>query len=181
MRLSASTTNVAFRRTVHTPLVIPNRPAAADDTGFRNYFSNDLLQSGSNYPNIVRIVSENTTKWNFIVQSTERRMITIYHKQGWKKLFSTLKSGDSYLFLSNLVGITSMYVQGAATADLTDECPLTWDHIHFILPGGAVGESASKFSIAIPTTYTGSTFFQYEIMSGIYNVETRTITYRAIE
>jgi hypothetical protein len=98
-----------------------------------------LLNSGLNYPNIIRIVSEDPTKWNYIVQSTERRMITIYHKQGWKKLFTTLASGDSYPFMSNMAGITSIYVQGSATADLTDDCPLTWDHIHFILPGGATG------------------------------------------
>lgn len=77
-------------------------------------------------------------------------------------------------------GITSTFIKGATT-NITDDCPLTWDHIHFILPGGAAGESANKFSIAIPTTYYGSAVFNYEIMSGIYNVETRTITYRAIE
>jgi hypothetical protein len=68
--LSASTSNAAFRRTVHTPLVIAERPGVGVDTGFRNYFSNDLLNSGSNYPNLIRIVSEDTTKWNYIVQST---------------------------------------------------------------------------------------------------------------
>jgi hypothetical protein len=178
--LSASTTNAAFRRTVHTPLVIAERPGAAVDTGFRNYFSNDLLNSGSNYPNLIRIVSEDITKWNYIVQSTERRMITIFHKQEWRKLFTTLSSGDSYPFLSSMDGITSTFIKGATT-NITDDCPLTWDHINFILPGGAAGESVNKFSITIPTTYYGAAVFNYEIMSGIYNVETRTITYKAIE
>jgi hypothetical protein len=135
MTLSESATNLIVRNTVHTPQVIPPRPVDSNyNTGFRNYFSNDLFNTGSNYPNIVRIVSDVPSKWTYIIQSTERRMITIFHKEGWRKLFTTLKSGDAYPFLSSMTGVTSTFIQGTTTS-VSDDCPLTWDQIHFILPG----------------------------------------------
>ncbi len=104
-------------------------------------------------------------------------MLTVFHKEKWTKLFTTLKSGNSYPFLSSMTGVTSTFIQGTTTS-VSIEFPLTWDQIHFILPGS---ENTTTFSIAIPTTYMTDTEFNFELMSGIYNTETRTITYNGIE
>jgi len=61
-------------------------------------------------------------------------MLTVFHKQKWNKLFTTLKSGDSYPFLSSMSGVTSTFIQGT-TSQSALEFPLTWDQLHFILPG----------------------------------------------
>ena len=69
--LSESSTNLIIKKTVQTPQVIPERPAnTLVNTGFTNYFSNDLYNTGTNYPNIFRIVSTVPAQWNYIVQST---------------------------------------------------------------------------------------------------------------
>jgi hypothetical protein len=47
------------------PIVIPQRNQL---TGFANYFSNKLNNSGTNYPNVVRLVNTNPSQWNNVIQ-----------------------------------------------------------------------------------------------------------------
>lgn len=61
--------------TLITPLVIPKRNLLA---GFANYFSNTVYSTGSNYPNIFRVVSTTPASWNYVIQSTEKRIITVF-------------------------------------------------------------------------------------------------------
>lgn len=42
-------------------------------------------------------------------------MITIFHKEKWTKLFTTLTSGDAYPFLSSMSGVSSTFVKGTTT------------------------------------------------------------------
>jgi len=150
MTTSLSSTSPIIRKTLLTPQVIPERPLnAAVDTSFRNYLSNDLYNTGTNYPNMFRIVSTTPAMWTFTIQATERRMITVFHKEKWTKLFGSLISGDSYPFLSSMTGVTSTFTKGT-TSNTSIDCPLNWDQIHFILPGT---ESLTTFSISFPMTY----------------------------
>jgi len=51
-------TNAAVKKMVIVPQVIPQRDTKV---GFSNYFCNDLNNTGTNYPNIFRIVSSDFT------------------------------------------------------------------------------------------------------------------------
>lgn len=74
-------------------------------------------------------------------------------------------------------GVTATYVQGSTT-NVNIDCPLDWDRVHLILPGSEV---TTTLSISLPLTYTTQTIYHFEIMMGIYNTQTRMITYKYIE
>jgi hypothetical protein len=59
-------TNAAVRKMVIVPQVIPQRNTM---TNFGNYFCNDLNNTGTNYPNIFRVVSSDSTQWQYTIQS----------------------------------------------------------------------------------------------------------------
>lgn len=139
---------------------------------FGNFFSNDLNNTGSNFPNIVRLVSWDTAQWQNTVQAYERRIISIYAMQGWKSLF-TLSSGDPYPCKSNIPGFTFTYQAGAAS-NIVEHFPLDWDRIDIVLDGS---ETSSDFSIIIPTSFVSASALRFEIMVGVVNVETRVVRY----
>jgi hypothetical protein len=74
-------------------------------------------------------------------------------------------------------GVTATYLQGSTT-NVDIKCPLDWDRVHLILPGSEVN---TTLSISLPLTYTTQTIYHFEIMMGIYNTQTRMITYKYIE
>ena len=113
------------------PIVIPEREQL---TNFGNYFSNDLNNSGSNFPNVFRLVSDATSQWQNVVQANERRMISVFAYQGWTNFFTTLSNGDAYPAASNIPGFTFTYKKGT-TNQLNEEFPLDWDRIDIVLDG----------------------------------------------
>lgn len=113
------------------PTVLPQRDQM---TGLKNYFINELNSSGTNFPNILRIVSETPSEFNYVAQTFERRIISIFSYQGWKNLFGDLVSGAPYNAGSNLPDITYTFHKGT-TANLNAEFPLDWDRVDIILPG----------------------------------------------
>ena len=131
------------------PMVVQERNQV---NNFDIYFSNNIYNSGSNFLNIIRLVSSDPTQWTNVIQANERRIISIFAEQGWKNLFTSLTSYSQYLCSSNLAA-TYQYIQGSNTQNLTTEFPLNWDRINIILPGT---ESSTKFSIIIPTQYTST-------------------------
>lgn len=148
------------------PMVIPER----DELGsFGNYFSNDLNNTGSNFPNVFRLVSTDNTQWQNTIQADEKRIISVFAYQGWTNFFTSLSNGDEYPAKSNIGGFTYTYYKGT-TNSLNEEYPLDWDRIDVILDGS---EETDDFSIIFPTTFTTATPLLFEIMVGIYNVDTR--------
>ena len=136
------------------PIVIPEREQLVN---FGNYFSNDLNNSGSNFPNVFRLVSDSTTQWQNVVQANERRIISVFAYQGWKNFFTTLANGDSYPAASNIAGFTFTYKKGT-TNQLNEEFPLDWDRIDVILDGT---ETTTDFSIIFPTTFITAASLQF--------------------
>ena len=94
------------------PMVIPEREQM---TSFANYFSNDLNNTGTNFPNILRLVSSDQTEWQNVVQAYERRIISVFAYQGWTNLFS-LENGDPYPAKSNIAGFTYTYRMGTSSS-----------------------------------------------------------------
>lgn len=156
------------------PLVIPQRDQL---TGFSNYFSNNLNNTGTNFPNVLRLVSTTPAQWRNVIQAWQRRIVTVFAYQGWTNLF-TLNNGDEYPAASNIPGFTYIYVKGT-TASPTLEYPIDWDRIHVILDGS---EYNNSFSIIFPTTFiTNTVSYHYQIMVGVYDTITRKISYLNIE
>lgn len=72
--------------------------------------------------------------------------------------------------------VTSTYIQGTQS-NLSSEYPLNWDQIHIIFSNSTQNPTNTEFSISFPITYRTETEFHFELMVGIYNTETRLITY----
>lgn len=88
-------------------------------------------------------------------------------------MFTSLTSYSSYQCASNL-GATYTYIQGSNTQNLSSSYPLNWDRINIVLPGT---ESTTKFSIIIPTLYTLTSAYSFEIMVGFVDITNGAITY----
>lgn len=129
-----------------SPMVVQQRNTI---NNFRPYFSNNIYNTGTNYLNVIRLVSSDSTQWQNVIQVNQKRIISIFAYQGWTNLFTTLSSYSTYPCASNLA-VTCTVIQGSNSVNLTTEFPLNWDRINIILPGT---ESSSKFSIVIPTQY----------------------------
>ena len=125
----ASLANVA--KYLAVPMVVQERNQMP---GFDIYFSNNIYNSGSNFVNVIRLVSQTPAEWTNVVQVNERRIISLFAYQGWKNLFTTLSSYSNYECASNLAA-TYQYIQGSNSQNLTTEYPLNWDRINIILPG----------------------------------------------
>lgn len=97
--------------------------------------------------------------------------------QGWTNFFTTLGNGDAYPGASNIAGFTFTFIKGT-TNQLDEEYPLDWDRINIVLDGS---ETTQDFSIILPTTFLSADPLLFEIMVGVYNVDTRTISYLNIE
>ena len=123
--------SAAIKNMLAVPIVIPERDQLAN---FENYFSNDLNNTGANFPNVFRIVSDDTSQWQYVVQANERRIVSIFAYQGWTTFFTTLTNGDRYPAASNIADFTYTYRKGT-TNGLTEEYPLDWDRIDIILNG----------------------------------------------
>lgn len=136
------------------PIVIPQRNQL---TAFSNYFSNNLNNTGTNFPNVLRLVNTNPAQWQNVIQAFERRIISVFAFQGWTNLF-TLSNGDPYPAASNIPGFTYTYIKGT-TATPTVQYPIDWDRVDIVLDGS---ESNSTFSIILPTTFiTNTAAYQY--------------------
>lgn len=142
-------------------------------TNFNIYFSNNVYNSGSNFLNVIRLVSSDPTQWQNVIQANQKRIISIFAYQGWTNLFGTLTSYSAYPCGSNLAA-TYTYIQGSNTQNLTSSYPLNWDRINIVLPGT---ESSTKFSIIIPTLYPSTSPFLFEIMVGFVDTNNGEITY----
>ena len=119
-------------------------------TNFQNYFSNNIYNTGSNFLNVFRLVSTDSTQWNNILQPNEKRIISVFAYQGWTNFFTTLNPYDTYPCISN-IAVTCTFLRGSNSLNLTTENPLNWDRVNIVLPGN---ESSSKFSIILPTQFT---------------------------
>jgi hypothetical protein len=97
------------------PLVVQERNRL---TNFDVYFSNNIYNSGSNFLNVMRLVSSDPTQWTNVLQVNEKRVISVFAYQGWTNLFTTLSSYSSYPCASNLAA-TYTYIQGSNTQNLT--------------------------------------------------------------
>lgn len=73
-----------------------------------------MNNTGTNFPNIFRLVSSSTAQWQNVVQAYERRIISVFAYQGWRNLFTYLASGDSYPGKSNIAGFTYTYREGTS-------------------------------------------------------------------
>lgn len=113
------------------------------------YISDNIYSTGSNFLNVVRLVSPLTSEWQNVIQVNQRRIISIFAYQGWTNLFTTLTSYSPYPCISNIAA-TFTYIQGSNSLGLTTDFPLNWDRINIQLPGT---ETTSKFSIVIPTQF----------------------------
>lgn len=107
------------------------------------------------------------------MQAYERRFISVFAYYGWNNFYTTLTTGSAYPSLTNLAGTTFTYIQGSSYNKTTD-FPLNWDRINILLPGN---ESTTKFSVAIPTTYTTTSAHLFEILIGKIDITTGLITY----
>ena len=136
-----------------------------------------MNNSGTNFPNIFRLLSTDTAQWDDVVQSYERRIISVFAYQGWTNLFTSLSSGDPYPGKSNVPGFTFTYRQGTQS-NLDDQFPLDWDSVDIVLDNS---ETTTDFSIILPTTFLASSALQFEIMVGVKNIETRVVRYLNIE
>ena len=81
-----------------SPMVVQQRNTI---TNFQPYFSNNIYNTGSNYLNVIRLVSSDPTQWQNVIQVNQKRIISIFAFQGWTNLF-TLSSYSSYPCVSNL-------------------------------------------------------------------------------
>lgn len=120
-------------------------------TGFSNYFSNNMNNTGTNFPNVVRLVNTLPAQWTNVIQAWERRIISVYAFQGWTNLF-ILNNGDAYPATSNFGGLTYTYWKGTTSSN-TLEFPLGWDRVDIIMDGT---ETTTAFSIILPTTFISS-------------------------
>ncbi len=128
---------------------------------------------GSNFLNVIRLVSSDPSQWQNVIQVNQRRIISIFAYQGWTSLFTTLNSYSSYPCNSNLQA-TFTYIQGANSQNLTTQYPLNWDRINIVLPGT---ESSTMFSIIIPTLFTTNADYLFEVMVGYVDLNNGEITY----
>ena len=53
-----------------------------------------MNNTGTNFPNIFRLLSDDTAQWQNVVQAYERRVISVFAYQGWRNLFTSLENGD---------------------------------------------------------------------------------------
>lgn len=126
-------------------------------SNFQPYFSNNIYNTGSNYLNVIRLVSSDPTQWQNVIQVNQKRIISIFTLQGWTNLFTTLSSFSSYPCASNLA-VTCTYIEGSNDVNITSDFPLNWDRINIVLPGN---ENTTKFSIVIPTQYLITTALSF--------------------
>lgn len=152
------TVSLASLATVKKYLILPQVvPERNQLTNFNIYFSNNIYNSGSNFLNVIRLVSSDPTQWTNVVQANEKRVISIFAYEGWTNLFSTLNSYSTYPCASNLAA-TFTYIKGSNTQNLTSDYPLNWDRINIVLPGA---ESTTRFSIIIPTQYPSTSAYSF--------------------
>lgn len=129
-----------------SPMVVPLRVTSPGS--FQPYFSNNIYSTGTNYLNVVRLVSSDTSQWLNTIQVNQKRIISIFAYRGWSNLFTTLPSYSTYPCASN-INVVCSFIQGH-NSNLSPDFPLNWDRIHILLPGT---ESTSMFSIVLPTQY----------------------------
>lgn len=169
-QLTVSLASLAtVKKQLMLPMVVQQRSQL---TNFNLYFSNNIYNSGSNFLNVIRLVSSDPTQWNNVLQVNERRVISIFAHEGWTNLFS-LTSYSAYPCASNLAA-TYTYIKGSNTQNLTLQYPLNWDRINIVLPGT---ESSTKFSIIIPTLYPSTSPYSFEIMVGVLDTNNGAIRY----
>ena len=89
-----------------SPMVVQQRNTI---TNFQPYFSNNIYNTGSNYLNVIRLVSSDPTQWQNVIQVNQKRIISIFALQGWTNLFTTLSSYSNYPCVSNLA-VTCTYI-----------------------------------------------------------------------
>lgn len=115
---------------IMVPCVIPERDLL---TAFSSYFSNNLNNSGMNFPNVVRLVNTNPAQWQNVIQAWERRIISVFAYEGWTNLF-LLSNGDAYPATGNIAGFTYTYMKGTSSS-IDISYPIDWDRVDIILDG----------------------------------------------
>lgn len=163
-------TQATVKKFLSSQMVVPQRNQL---TNFQMYISNNIYNTGSNFLNVVRLVSASTADWQNVIQPNQRRIISIFAYQGWTNLFTTLTSYSPYPCASNIAA-TYTYIQGSTNLNLTTDYPLNWDRINIQLPGT---ETSSKFSIIIPTQFLTTSAILFEIMVGFIDINNGAITY----
>jgi hypothetical protein len=98
-----------------SPMVVQQRNTI---TNFQPYFSNNIYNTGSNYLNVIRLVSSDPTQWQNVIQVNHKRIISIFALQTWTNLFTTLTSYSTYPCVSNLP-VTCTYIEGSNDVNIT--------------------------------------------------------------
>lgn len=137
------------------------------------YISNNIYNTGSNFLNTVRLVSTDNTQWQNVIQSNQKRIVSIFAYQGWNNLFTTLQSYSSYPCGSN-IAVTCTFIRGSNYLNMSTEFPLNWDRITILLPGT---ETTSKFNVLLPTLFLTTSAVLFEIMIGFVDITNGAITY----
>ena len=99
-----------------SPMVVQQRNSISN---FKPYFSNNIYNTGTNYLNVIRLVSSDSTQWQNTIQVNQKRIISIFAYKGWTNLFTTLTSYSTYPCVSNLA-VTCTFIQGSNTVNLTN-------------------------------------------------------------
>lgn len=68
-------TQASVQKYLTSPLVVQERNQL---TNFQMYVSNNIYSSGSNFLNVIRLVSSDPTQWQNIIQINQRRIISIF-------------------------------------------------------------------------------------------------------
>lgn len=163
-------TQATVQKYLINPMVVQQRNQLPT---FSMYFSNTIYNSGSNYLNVIRLVSPTITEFQNILQVNQKRIITIFAYQGWLNLFTNLSSYSPYPCSSNLA-VTCTYISGSNSLNISTSYPLDWDRINIVLPGT---ESTTKFSIILPTQYLSNSSILFEVMIGFIQTTNGAITY----
>jgi hypothetical protein len=165
-------TQAAVRKFMTSNMVVQQRDQLPS---FQMYISNNIYNTGSNFLNVIRLVSPTAAEWQNVIQVNQRRIISIFAFQGWTNLFTSLTSYTPYPCVSNIAA-TYTYIQGSNALNLTNDFPLNWDRINIQLPGT---ETSSRFSIVIPTQFlvAAPTPILFEIMIGFIDITNGAITY----
>ena len=137
------------------------------------YISNNIYNTGSNFLNVVRLVSSDPTHFQNIIQANHRRIISIFAFDGWTNLFGTLDTYSPYNCASN-IAVTCTFIRGSNTLSPSTDFPINWDRINIVLPGT---ETSTKFSIILPTQFKITTAISFEIMIGFIDINNGAVTY----
>jgi hypothetical protein len=122
-------------------------------------------------PTFLSLVGKDTNAVTYSLGTNERRVITIFVKQGFKTLNAAQPSQASYPCSSTFQQVSCIYVEGDNIANLNDNHPIYWDRIH-IYPSNDIINS--MWRIILPY-YLSNDALKITVAFGVENTVTRKI------